>query len=324
MNASAIVTLAQREISDALRNRWFIAYAGAFVVLSVALAVLIDSSAGYSGVSGFGRTSAGLINLVLFLAPLMGLTLGAQALTSERERGTLSYLLAQPVSLFEVFISKFIGLAIAIATAIVTGFARMDGQSVGIVASNPKGTGGVLDNNSADKAARFISLCDAFHIPLVFLQDIPGFMVGKKVEHEGIIRHGAKLIHAMSDATVPKITVVLRKAYGAGYFALAGREFGADMIFAWPSAEISVMGPEGAVNIMGRRMIEQSDDPEGTRAMLIAQFKKMIDVYVASGWSFIDDVIDPRETRGRIIRALKLAEHKKVERPYKKHGVSPV
>ena len=123
MNASAIVTLAQREISDALRNRWFIAYAGAFVVLSVALAVLIDSSAGYSGVSGFGRTSAGLINLVLFLAPLMGLTLGAQALTSERERGTLSFLLAQPVSLFEVFISKFIGLAMAIATAIVTGFA---------------------------------------------------------------------------------------------------------------------------------------------------------------------------------------------------------
>ncbi|MCB9475836.1 MAG: acyl-CoA carboxylase subunit beta [Deltaproteobacteria bacterium] len=219
---------------------------------------------------------------------------------------------------------KFFEIKPKFAKAIVTGFARMDGQSVGIVASNPKGMGGVLDNNSADKAARFISLCDAFHIPLVFLQDIPGFMVGKKVEHEGIIRHGAKLIHAMSDATVPKITVVLRKAYGAGYFALAGREFGADMIFAWPSAEISVMGPEGAVNIMGRRMIEQSDDPEGTRAMLIAQFKKMIDVYVASGWSFIDDVIDPRETRGRIIRALKLAEHKKVERPYKKHGVSPV
>jgi Cu-processing system permease protein len=123
MSASAIVTLAQREISDALRNRWFVAYAGAFVVLSVALALLIDSSAGYSGVSGFGRTSAGLINLVLFLAPLMGLTLGAQALTSERERGTLSYLLAQPVSLFEVFLSKFLGLALAIAAAIVSGFA---------------------------------------------------------------------------------------------------------------------------------------------------------------------------------------------------------
>lgn len=123
MSGSVIVTLAQREISDALRNRWFVAYAGAFVVLSVALALLIDSSAGYSGVSGFGRTSAGLINLVLFLAPLMGLTLGAQALTSERERGTLSYILAQPVSLLEVFISKFLGLAIAIAAAIVSGFA---------------------------------------------------------------------------------------------------------------------------------------------------------------------------------------------------------
>ena len=123
MSGSILITLAQREISDALRNRWFIAYAGAFVVLSVALAMLIDSSAGYSGVSGFGRTSAGLINLVLFLAPLMGLTLGAQALTSERERGTLSYLLAQPVSLWEIFISKFIGLAVAISAAIVTGFA---------------------------------------------------------------------------------------------------------------------------------------------------------------------------------------------------------
>ena len=123
MSRSTIVTLAQREIGDALRNRWFVAYAGAFVILSVALAMLIDSSAGYSGVSGFGRTSAGLINLVLFLAPLMGLTLGAQAITSEREKGTLSYLLAQPVSLFEVFISKFLGLAIAVTSAIVSGFA---------------------------------------------------------------------------------------------------------------------------------------------------------------------------------------------------------
>lgn len=210
------------------------------------------------------------------------------------------------------------------AKSIVVGLAHMDGQPVGFLGSQPKAKGAVLDNDSADKAARFISLCDAFHIPLVFLQDVPGFMVGKAVEHAGIIRHGAKMIFAMSEATVPKITVVLRKAYGAGYFAMNGREFGADAVFAWPAAEISVMGPEGAVNIMGRGMIEAAEDKEAMRAMLIAQFKKMIDVYVASGWSFIDDVIDPRETREKIIWSLRLAENKKIERPYKKHGVSPV
>jgi acetyl-CoA carboxylase carboxyltransferase component len=210
------------------------------------------------------------------------------------------------------------------AKAVVTGFARLDGYSVGIVASQPKAKGGVLDNDSADKAARFMSLCDAFNIPLIFLQDVPGFMVGKAVEHAGIIRHGAKMIHAMSLATVPKITVVLRKAYGAGYYAMCGREFGADAVFAWPTAEISVMGPEGAVNIMGRKMIDSADDKEGMRKMLLHEFKKMIDVYVASGWSYIDDVIDPRETRRVLIRSLKLALNKKIERPWKKHGVSPV
>jgi methylmalonyl-CoA decarboxylase subunit alpha len=210
------------------------------------------------------------------------------------------------------------------AKAIVTAFARMDGQAVGILANQPKNKGAVLDNDSADKATRFMSLCDAFNIPLVFLQDVPGFMVGKAVEHQGIIRHGAKMLFAMSEATVPKVTVVLRKAYGAGYFAMCGREFGADAVFAWPAAEISVMGPEGAVNIMGRKMIEASEDKEAMRKMLLDQFKQMIDVYVASAWTYIDDVIDPRETRSKIIRALKLANSKKIERPWKKHGVSPV
>ncbi|MCZ7586060.1 MAG: 3-keto-5-aminohexanoate cleavage protein [Deltaproteobacteria bacterium] len=204
------------------------------------------------------------------------------------------------------------------ARAIVCALARMDGYPVGFIASQPKAKGAVLDNDSSDKAARFISLCDAFNIPLVFLQDVPGFMVGKAVEHAGIIRHGAKFIFAMSDATVPKITVVLRKAYGAGYFAMCGREFGADAVFAWPTAEISVMGPEGAVNIMGRRMIEAADDKEAMRSMMLAEFKKMIDVYIAGGWSFVDDVIDPRETRSKIIRALHLARTKRVERPRKK------
>ncbi len=210
------------------------------------------------------------------------------------------------------------------ARSIITAFARMDGYAVGIVANQPKVKGAVLDNDSADKSARFMSLCDAFNIPLIFLQDVPGFMVGKAVEHAGIIRHGAKMIFSMSDATVPKITVVLRKAYGAGYFAMCGREFGADAIFAWPAAEISVMGPEGAVNIMGRKMIEDAPDKDAMRQMLLKQFKKMIDVYVASGWSYVDDVIDPAETRGTIIRALRLAITKKMERPWKKHGVSPV
>ncbi|MBZ0274464.1 acyl-CoA carboxylase subunit beta [bacterium] len=210
------------------------------------------------------------------------------------------------------------------AKAVVTAFARLHGKPVGFVASQPRAIGAVLDNNSADKAARFVSLCDAFHIPLVFLQDVPGFMVGKAVEHAGIIRHGAKMIHAVSAATVPKITIVLRKAYGAGYFAMCGREFGADAVFAWPTAEISVMGPEGAVNIMGRKMIEMAEDKDEMRKMLIAQFKDLIDIYRSAGWGFIDDIIDPAETRKILIRSLKLAEGKRLERPYKKHGVSPV
>ena len=137
---------------------------------------------------------------------------------------------------------------------------------VGIVANQPKQLGGILENDSADKAARFINLCDAFNIPLVFLQDVPGFMVGSKVEHAGIIRHGAKMLYAISRATVPKITVVVRKAYGAGYYVMSGRAYEPDLIVAWPGAEISVMGAEGAVNIIGRSAIEASDDPEATRA----------------------------------------------------------
>ena len=219
---------------------------------------------------------------------------------------------------------EFFELKPRFAKAIITGLARMDGYSVGIVASQPKFKGAVIENDSADKAARFISLCDAFNIPLVFLQDVPGFMVGKAVEHAGIIRHGAKMIFAMSNATVPKITVVIRKAYGAGYYSMCGREYGADAVFAWPCAEISVMGPEGAVNIMGRKMIEQAPDKKLMRDRLLAEFRSLIDVYVAGGQACIDDIIDPRETRSKIIRALRLAVNKKVERPYKKHGISPV
>ncbi|SEH12052.1 acyl-CoA carboxylase subunit beta [Thermoleophilum album] len=210
------------------------------------------------------------------------------------------------------------------ARTIITCLARMGGRPVGIVANQPKHLGGILENDSADKAARFINLCDAFNIPLVFLQDVPGFMVGTKVEREGIIRHGAKMLYAVSRATVPKITVIIRKAYGAGYYVMCGKAYEPDLIVAWPSAEISVMGPEGAVNIIFRKQIEASDDPDATRAQLIEGIRRTIDPYIAAGNAMIDDIIDPRETRPTIIRALEMAESKRVERPRKKHGVMPV
>src|SRR5436190_1575340 len=210
------------------------------------------------------------------------------------------------------------------AKTIITCFARFAGRPVGIVANQPKQLGGILDNDSADKAARFVNLCNAYGLPLVFLQDVPGFMVGTKVEAEGIIRHGAKMLHAVANATVPKVTVVLRKAYGAGYYVMNGRAYEPDLIVAWPSAEISVMGPEGAVNIIFRKQIEASDDPDAKRAEMVAEVKKIIDPYVAAGNAMVDDIIDPRETRPTIIRGLRMAATKRVERPWRKHGVMPV
>jgi len=210
------------------------------------------------------------------------------------------------------------------ARTIITCLARMGGRPVGIVANQPKHLGGILDNDAADKAARFVNLCNAFGIPLVFLQDVPGFMVGMKVEAAGIIRHGAKMLHAVAAATVPKVTVVLRKAYGAGYYVMCGRAYEPDLIVAWPTAEISVMGAEGAVEIVFRRQVEEADDPAAKKAELIEAYRGLIDVYVAAANDMVDDVIDPRETRPAIIRALELAEGKRVERPWKRHGVVPV
>jgi acetyl-CoA carboxylase carboxyltransferase component len=210
------------------------------------------------------------------------------------------------------------------ARTIITCLARMGGRPVGIVASQPRRLGGILDNDSADKAARFVTLCDAFGIPLVFLVDVPGFMVGTKVEQDGIIRHGAKMLHAVASATVPKVTVILRKAYGAGYFVMNGRAYEPDLIVAWPSAEISVMGAEGAVEIVMRRQVEDAEDPDSKRAELVAAYQGLIDVYVAARNGMIDDVIDPRETRPTIVRALESSEHKKIERPWRRHGVMPV
>jgi acetyl-CoA carboxylase carboxyltransferase component len=210
------------------------------------------------------------------------------------------------------------------ARTIITCLARMGGRPVGIVANQPKHLGGILENDSADKAARFINLCDAYGIPLLFLVDVPGFMVGTKVEQAGIIRHGAKMLYAVSRATVPKITVVVRKAYGAGYYVMCGKAYEPDLIVAWPSAEISVMGPEGAVNIIFRKQIEASDDPDATRAQMIDGIRASIDPYIAAGNAMVDDIIDPRETRPVVIGGLEMAEGKRVERPRKKHGVMPV
>jgi acetyl-CoA carboxylase carboxyltransferase component len=210
------------------------------------------------------------------------------------------------------------------ARTVITCLARMGGRPVGIVANQPRRLGGILDNDSADKAARFVSLCDAFGIPLLFLVDVPGFMVGTKVEAAGIIRHGAKMLHAVAAATVPKVTVVIRKAYGAGYYVMNGRAYEPDLIVAWPSAEISVMGAEGAVEIVFRKLVEGADDPAAKREELIAGYQELIDVYRAAGNDMVDDVIDPRETRPTVIRAFEMAAGKRVERPWRKHGVVPV
>ena len=235
----------------------------------------------------------------------------------------------QPYDMYEVIRAvvddgDWMDLKPQFARSIITCLARMGGRPVGIVANQPRHLGGILDNDAADKAARFVSLCDAFAIPLVFLVDVPGFMVGTKVEAAGIIRHGAKMLHAVAAATVPKVTVVIRKAYGAGYYVMNGRAYEPDLIVAWPTAEISVMGAEGAVEIVFRKEVEAADDPAAKKAELTAAYRGLIDVYVAARNAMIDDVIDPRETRPVVIGALAMAAGKRAERPWRRHGVMPV
>jgi acetyl-CoA carboxylase carboxyltransferase component len=195
---------------------------------------------------------------------------------------------------------------------------------VGIVANKPMQAGGVLDVNAADKAARFVNLCDAFEIPLVFLQDVPGFMVGTKVEQQGIIRHGAKMLYAVASATVPKLTVVLRKGYGAGYYVMNGRAYEPDVLLAWPGAEISVMGAEGMVAIAANKLLAQAAEPEALKKQLADAIRPHIDIYRTAALGFVDDVIDPRDTRPLLAHYLKLTEHKKVERPWRKREIAPV
>lgn len=211
------------------------------------------------------------------------------------------------------------------AKNIVVGFARMKGQTVGLVCNQPKHFAGGLDIDSSDKASRFIRFCDAFNIPIITFEDVTGFFPGVKQEHGGIIRHGAKILYAYSEATVPKITVITRKAYGGAYVALNSKSIGADLVYAWPNAEIAVMGPEGAANIIFARDIQNSDNPEATRQEKISEYReKFANPYVAASLGMVDDVIDPRETRMALIRSLEMLKNKKEVRPEKKHGNIPL
>ncbi|MDP4282042.1 MAG: acyl-CoA carboxylase subunit beta [Bacteroidota bacterium] len=210
------------------------------------------------------------------------------------------------------------------AQNIVIGFARLDGKTVGFVANQPLILAGVLDVDSSDKAARFIRFCDAFSIPLVTLVDLPGYLPGIDQEHAGVIRHGAKILYAYSEATVPKLTVILRKAYGGGYIAMCSHHLRADFVFAWPTAEIAVMGPEGAANIIFRDKIKASPTPNETRKQLIEEYRqKFANPYVAAAYGYVDAVIEPGETRNFLVHSLNIAANKCEQRPTKKHGIPP-
>ncbi len=210
------------------------------------------------------------------------------------------------------------------AKNIVVGFGRINGATVGFVANQPLELAGVLDVDSSDKAARFIRYCDAFNIPIVTFVDLPGYLPGVDQEHAGVIRHGAKLLYAYSEATVPKITVIIRKAYGGGYIAMGSRHLRADFVFAWPGAEIAVMGPEGAANIIFRKEIMTSDDPDATRKAKVEEYKsKFANPYVAATKGYVDAVIEPCETRRLLIHAIEVSDNKSVSLPFKKHGIPP-
>jgi acetyl-CoA carboxylase carboxyltransferase component len=220
--------------------------------------------------------------------------------------------------------SDFLEIMEFFAPNIVIGLGRMKGNTVGFVANQPKVLAGVLDCDSSDKAARFIRFCDAFDIPLIVFEDMPGYLPGIDQEHMGVIRHGAKVLYSFSEATVPKITVIIRKAYGGGYIAMNSRHMRADFVFSWPTAEIAVMGPEGAANIVFRKEIESADDPEAMRQEKIQEYKeKFANPYVAAARGYIDEVIEPSETRDRLLHALEVSRDKVAYRPEKKHGVPP-
>ena len=211
------------------------------------------------------------------------------------------------------------------AQNILVGFARLGGRAVGIVANQPAFLAGVLDIDSSDKGARFVRFCDSFNIPLVVLEDVPGFLPGVAQEHGGIIRHGAKLLYAFAEATVPKLTVIVRKAYGGAYDVMNSKHIRGDMNLAWPQAEIAVMGPKGAVEVLFRKEIASADDPLAVTAERIEEYReKFAHPYIAAARGYVDDVIDPRETRPRLINALDMLENKRDENPTRKHGNIPL
>jgi propionyl-CoA carboxylase beta chain len=208
---------------------------------------------------------------------------------------------------------------------IVVGFARLGGHSVGIVANQPAFLAGVLDINSSEKAARFIRFCDAFNIPVVTFVDVPGFLPGTIQEHGGIIRSGAKLLYAFCEATVPKLTVITRKAYGGAYDVMSSKHIRGDLNLAWPSAEIAVMGPDGAVNIIFRKELAQADDPVQRKTELVADYReKFANPYITASRGYVDDVIEPHETRPRLINGLEMLSNKRDANPPKKHGCIPL
>jgi acetyl-CoA carboxylase carboxyltransferase component len=212
------------------------------------------------------------------------------------------------------------------AREVVTGLARLDGRVIGVVANNPLHKGGVLFVDSADKSARFIQVCDAFNIPLLFLADVPGFMVGTAVERQGIIRHGAKMIAAMSDATVPKICVVVRKAYGAGLYAMAGPGFEPDATLALPTAKIAVMGAEAAVNAVYANKLDQISDPvarETEIKRLRAEYEQDIDILRLAAELVVDDIVEPEDLRAELIRRFAVGRGKDRRQPRRRHGISP-
>ncbi len=211
------------------------------------------------------------------------------------------------------------------AKNIITGYGRLNGKTIGIIANQPKVLAGCLDINASDKAGRFIRTCDAFNIPVLNLVDVPGFLPGTNQEYGGIIRHGAKMLYAYSEATVPKVTLIIRKAYGGAYLAMCSKDLGADQVFAWPMAEIAVMGPEGAANIIFKKDIEGAEDPITTRNEKIQEYRdKFATPYIAASRGYVDDVIEPALTRQRLISAFDMLESKRESRPAKKHGNLPV
>ncbi|MFB6301688.1 MAG: acyl-CoA carboxylase subunit beta, partial [Haloferacaceae archaeon] len=220
---------------------------------------------------------------------------------------------------------SFLELHAEFAKNIVVGFARLDGHAVGVVANQPRSNAGTLDIEASEKAARFVRCCDAFNVPILTFVDVPGFMPGTDQEHNGIIRHGAKLLYAYSEATVPLLTVITRKAYGGAYDVMASKHLGADVNYAWPTAEIAVMGPQGAVNVLYSDELDQADDPEARREELVAEYREeFANPYTAADRGYVDDVIEPPETRARLVRDLEMLRSKREDLPDKKHGNLPL